>query len=204
MGSDERSILDWVNLPEGADELSLWSTLHDGDLAAIESDLFARTLTLQFDVGYVRDFHKLPQETRFVVIISGVQSVRSFSSVPWPGDWSIPSGTSYEQQQAMTAEYQSKRREESLSWVEFERLIMSGLEVSSATLARRSDGVALHLGLLVGGDSYVKAYVRGDAISFSIGERQFTPEKFVELGEAYWEAFAKRRETGRPSSPPGV
>lgn len=91
--------LDWVNLPKEAEELSLWSTLHDGDLAAIESDLLARTLTLRFDIGYVRDFHKLSEETRFVVIISGVQSVRSFSSVPWPGACSIPRGTSYEQQQ---------------------------------------------------------------------------------------------------------
>jgi hypothetical protein len=203
MGSDERSILDWVNLPKDAEELSLWSTLHDGDLAAIESDLLARTLTLRFDVGYVRDFHKLSEETRFGVIVSGVQSVRSFSSVPWPGGCSIPSGTSYEQQQAITAEYQSKWREESLSWAEFERLSESGLEVSSATLARRSDGAALRLGLLVGGDSYVNAYVRGDAISFWIGERQCTPEKFVELGEAYWEAFAKKRQAGRPSISPG-
>ncbi|UWZ84054.1 hypothetical protein [Occallatibacter riparius] len=193
MGADERPILDWVNLPEGADELSLWSTLHDGDLAAIESDLLARTLTLRFDVSYVRDFHKLSEETLFVVTVSGVQSVRSFSNIPWPGGCSIPSGTSYEQQQAITVEYQRKWREQSLSWAEFERLTDTGLEVSSATLARRSDCASLHLGLLVGGDSYVEAYVRGDAITFSIGERQLTPEEFVELGEAYWDAFAKKR-----------
>jgi len=148
---------------------------------------------LQFDVGYVRDFHKFSEETRFVLAVSGVQSVRSSNSVPWPGGCSIPAETSYEQQQAIVAEYQSKWREESLSWADFERLTKSGLEVSSATLARRSDGVALRLGLLVGGDSYVEAYVRGEGITFSIGERQITPEKFVEVGEAYWEAFAKKR-----------
>jgi hypothetical protein len=104
MVSGERPIVDWVNLPDGATELSLWCTLHDGDLTAIESDLLARTLTLRFDVGYVKDFHNLSEETQFVVIVSGVQSVRSFNSVPWPGGCSIPAETPYEQQQAIVAE----------------------------------------------------------------------------------------------------
>jgi hypothetical protein len=149
--------------------LSLWSTLHDGDLTAIESDLLARTLTLRFDVGYVRDFHNVSEESLFVVTVKGVQSVRSFSSVPWPGGCSIPSGTPYEQQEAIVAEYHSKWREESLSWADFERLSSSGLEVSSAELGQGPDGVALRLGLLVGGDNYVEAYVRGEEITFSVG-----------------------------------
>ena len=195
MVSDERPIVDWVNLPEGVTELSLWSTLHDGDLTAIESDPLARSLTLRFDVGYVRNFHNLSEETRFVVIVSRVQPVRSFSSVPWPGGCSIPVETPYEQQQAIVAEDQSKWREESLSWADFERLTNNGLEVSSATLGQGSNGVALRLGLFVGGDSYVEAYIRGEEITFSIGDRQLTPEEFVEVGEAYWEAFAKKRKT---------
>jgi hypothetical protein len=195
MLSNER-IVDWVNLPEGATEFSLWSTLHDGDLTAIESDLMARTLSLRFDVAYVRDFHNLSEETHFMIVVSGVQSVRSFTSVPWPGDCSIPAGTPYEQQQALVAEYQRKWREESLSWADFERLIGNGLEVSSATLGQASNGVALRLGLLVGGDSYAEAFVRGEDIAFSIGERQLTPQEFVELGEAYWEAFANKRQEG--------
>lgn len=196
MTSSERVIVDWVNLPEGVAELSLWDTLHDGDLIAIESNLLARTLTLRFDVGYVRNYHKLSDETRFAVAISGVQSVRAFTSVPWPGDCQIPDGTPYEQQQALVAEYQSKWREESLSWAEFERLIDKGLEVSSATLGQGPSGVALQMGLLVGGDSYVETYIRGEDISFSIGERQLTPEEFVAFGEAYWEAFAGKSEKG--------
>ena len=155
-----------------------------------------RTLSLRFDVGYVRNFHNLPDDTRFVIVVSGVQSVRSFSSVPWPGGCSIPDGTPHEQQQAIVAEYQRKWREESLSWGDFERLIDKGLELSSAVLIQGSKGVALRLGLLVGGDSYVDAFVRGEEITFSVGERQLTPQEFVELGEAYWEAFANKRRTG--------
>lgn len=194
MVSDEARILDWVNLPEGVTQLSLWSTLHDGDLTTVESDLLERTLTLRFDVGYVRDFHNLSKESRIVVIVSGVQSVRSSRSVPWPGGCSTPAGLPYEQQEAIVAEYHSNWREESLSWADFERLTGSGLEVSSAELGQRSDGVALRLGLLVGGDNYVEAFVRGREITFSVGERKLTPQEFVELGEAYWEARAKRRQ----------
>ena len=192
MISNER-IVDWVNLPEGATEFSLWSTLHDGDLTAIESDRMARSLTLRFDVGHVRDFHNLPEDTRFVIVVGGVQSVRSFSSVPWPGGCSIPDGTPYEQQQAIVAEYQRKWREESLSWADFERLTEKGLELSSAVLIQESKGVALRLGLLVGGDSYVDAFIRGEEITFSTGQRQLTPQEFVGLGEVYWEAFANKR-----------
>ena len=193
MDIDERSIVDWVHLPEGVQELSLWSTLHDGDLIAIESDLLARTLTLRFDVGYVRNFHRLPEDARFEIIVDGVQSVRSSSSVPWPGECLIADGTPAEQQQIIVAEYQRKWREESLSWSDFERLIIKGLEVSSATLGQASDGVVLRFGLLVGGDSYVEAFIRGEGISFGIADRKLTPGEFVELGEAYWEMFAKNR-----------
>jgi len=193
MVSNERPIVDWVNLPEGATELSLWSTLHDGDLTAIQSDLLARTLTLLFDVGYVRDFHNLPDETRFGVILSGVQSVRALSGSPWPGPCSIPAGTPYEQQQKIVAEFQSKWREESMSWADFERLTKDGLELSSAVLGQGTYGVALRLGLLVGGDSYVDAFVRSERIAFSVGKRQLTAQEFVSLGEAYWEEFAQKR-----------
>lgn len=196
MTSGESTIADWVNLPEGVAELSLWGTLHDGDLIAIESDLLARTLTLRFDVGYVKKHNKLSEESLFVIVIGGVQSVRACSGVPWPGGCLIPDGTPCEQQQAIVAEYQSKWREESLSWTEFERLINRGLEVSSAALGQGLGGVAMRMGLLVGGDSYVETHIRGEGITFSVGERQLAPEEFVELGEAYWEAFASEPGKG--------
>ena len=195
MASDEQPIVDWVNFPQNIPTISLWDALHDGDLLAIESDLLACTVTLRFDVPYVRDFHHLPEQTQFVIVVSGVRSVRSFVSVPWPGGYTIRQGMPRAQQEAAIAEYQRKCREESQSWADFERLISDGLEVSNAMLGRGSDVVALRLGLLVGGDSYVDAYIRGEGITFYIGEKQVTPEEFVALGEAYWEAFASRRKT---------
>ena len=192
MASEEQPIVDWVNFPDGIPTLSLWDTLHDGDLLAIESDLLARTVTLRFDVGYVRDFHHLPEQTQFVIVVKGVRSVRSLRSVPWPGGCSIPQGMPNAQQEQLIAEYHRKWREESQSWADFERLTSDGLEVSNATLGRGSDVVALQLGLLVARDSYVEAYIRGEEITFYIGERHVTPEEFVAAGEAYWDAFAKK------------
>jgi hypothetical protein len=198
VGSDDQSIIDWVNFPEGVPTFSLWETLHDGDLLAIESDLLARTVTMRFDVGYVRDFHHLPEHTQFVIVVKGVQSVRSVRSVPWPGGCSIPPGTPNAQQSTLIAEYHRKWREESQSWNDFERLTSDpfGLEVSIATLARGADVVALHFGLLAARDSYVEAYIRGEDITFYIGETLATPEEFVALGEAYWEAFASKNKGG--------
>ena len=194
MADDKQRTVDWVNFPDGIDTLSLWDALHDGDLLSIESDLLARTVTLRFDVGYVRDFHRQSEETRFVIVVEGVQSVRSLRSVPWPGGCSIPQGTPNAQQEMLIAEYQRKWREESQSWGDFEALTSDGLEVSNATLGRGSDVVALQLELLVANDSYVEAYIRGEGIAFYVGDRRVTPEEFVALGEAYWDAFAKKAE----------
>jgi hypothetical protein len=193
MNSEQQPILDWVNLPPETTTLSLWDTLHDSDLLAIESNLLARSLTLRFDVGYLCDFHDLPEETRFVLKLTGVQSVRSFKSVPWPGVFSVPSGISREEERRLIDDYQRKWREESQAWSEFERLTGEGLEVSDATLARASNAAVLQLGVLVGSESYVEAYVRAESIECLVGDKLVTLEKFVGLGEAYWKAFAERK-----------
>jgi len=196
--ASETKIADWVNLPQGVPKFSLWETLHDGDLLAIESDLLARTVTLRFDVGYVREFHHLPADTQFVVVVEGVQSVRSVRSVPWPGGCSIPEGTPNSQQSTLIAEYHRKWREESQSWGDLVRLTSDryGLEVFNATLGGGAGVVSLRLGLLAAGDSYVEAFIRGEGITFRVGDKEVTEEEFSALGRAYWEAFGKK---GRPA-----
>ncbi|MGO9097370.1 MAG: hypothetical protein ACLQGV_19385 [Bryobacteraceae bacterium] len=190
MDSDQQAINDWVNLPEGAATLSLWHTLHDGNLMAIKSDLLARTVTLRFDADYVRDFHHLPEQTRFVIKVIGVRSVRSLVNVPWPGEFCVPRGVAREEESRLIAEYHSKWRQESGRWSDFERTADGLLLVSDATLARGSDALALHIGVLVENKSYVDAYIHGDGIVFCVGENQVTPDEFVALGEAYWDALA--------------
>lgn len=193
MASDEQILVDWANLPGGVPTLSLWDSLHDGDLLEIHSDLLARRVTLRFDVGHIRDFHKLPEDTRLIAVITGVQSVRAVRNVPWPGQFSVPEGSTREQESMLIAEYQAKWREESLSWEKFEQLTSDGLEVSNAILARGSASVALRLGVMAADRWYLEAFLRGDGITFYAGEHQLTPEEFVAMGEAYWEAFAKRK-----------
>lgn len=181
MSSDEQPIIDWVNFPEGVPTFSLWEALHDGDLLAIESDLLVRTVTLRFDVGYVRDFHHLPEHTQFVIVVKGVQSVRSVRSVPWPGGCPIPPGTPNVQQSTLIAEYHRKWREESQSWSDFERLASDpfGLEVSIATLGRGPDVVALQLGLLVAGTPTSKLTFGGKALAFTSGRRLPRPKSLL-------------------------
>ena len=190
--SDE--VVDWANLPSDAKLLSLSHTLHDGDLVNVVSDLLARSVTLTFDVLYLRDFHHLPDDSRFVVTLSGVKSARSARSVRWPGEFSIPAGTPRDEERRLVAEYQSKWREQSQDWDDFERHIGSGVEVSDATLAVGRTGVALKLGVLTDND-YVKAVLRGRSVTFRIGAQELTTQQFVQFGEPYWTAFASKRNS---------
>jgi len=199
VASDEKPIPDWVNFPESVPTVSLWDALHDGDVLSIESDQLARTVTLRFDVFYVRDFHRLPEETRFAIIVVGVQSARALHSVPWPGGCQIPPGAANDQQSIIIAEYHRKWREESLSWTDFERLNKDDFQVGNATLGRSPDVVTLQLGFLAG-DDYITAYVRGEGATFHIGENEVTIEEFLALGEAYWNAFAKRASERKADS----
>jgi hypothetical protein len=120
------------------------------------------------------------------------KSALTLRNVLWPGGCLIPPDTPNTQQQMLVAEYHRKWREESLSWNAFEALASDGLEASNATLGRSSDAIALQLGCWLANDSYVEAYIRGEGISFCIGQRQVTPEEFVALGEAYWKAFEQK------------
>lgn len=81
-----------------------------------------------------------------------------------------------------------------MAWADFERLIANDSEVSTATLVRGTNAVALQFGFLVQRDSYVEAYIRGEAINCSVGEKHVIPEEFIAFGEAYWNAFAARRK----------
>ena len=162
----ERAIADWIFLPGEAQNFSLWNTLHDGDLEAVESNLSAKTVVLRLDVPYVREHHCLPSGTRFVIRVEGVQAVRVAGS----GGFGA--------------------REESRAWAEFEE--MRGLEVANAALGLGPDIQTLRVGVFIGHSRvYAEAFVRGERIRFLVGEREMTAEEFVDLGEAYWKAFGR-------------
>ncbi|HLX85733.1 MAG TPA: hypothetical protein VKR59_17655 [Terriglobales bacterium] len=191
MDSEQSKPMDWVNLPEGVETVSLWDILHDGNLLTVESDLLTRTVTLTLDVDYVRDFHGLPEDTRFVVTLSGVQSARVVRSEIWPGEFSIPKGISREDESRLVADYQSKWREESQTWSEFELASRDHAVVLDADIAvGNSNQLALRLVVMLANGPISEVFVRAEGIKFSVGERQMEQAEFTALGEEYWQAFA--------------
>src|SRR5260370_12707103 len=118
MPETQIGIVDWMNLPHGAAELSLWAGLHDAQIVSIQSDLLERAVTLHLESDHLLEFHKLPLDMQFLLRLDGVQSARVVHFSLWPGEFSIPFGSTGEEQSRLVAEYQSKWREGSLSWSE--------------------------------------------------------------------------------------
>jgi hypothetical protein len=195
---DEVSALDWLHLPKGARTTSLWDSLHDGNLLDLTSDLLKRSIRLEFDVPYIRDFHHLPATLRFVLLLEGVESARIDRSVVWPGDGPILEGASFEEQRRLVREYQSKWRTESFSWNVFEAELASGkidVEVSDATLAERNPSeFALKMIIKIDDATFhtVNFRMGGFTLLRSDGG-DFSLEKLLMLGDEYWQAFANRR-----------
>jgi hypothetical protein len=145
---DNEHNLDWTNLPSGIQQHSLWECLHDGRLLSISSDLLERNVLLTFDISYIREFHALPVDTRFVFQLGGVQSSRVVGYAKWPGNFSVPSGASRDEESRLIKEFQAKWREESASWTIFEASVTPNafISISAAWLATgRGEHLALEL-----------------------------------------------------------
>ena len=185
--------LDWIHLPEGVGPVSLWESLHDGELRAMSSNLLDRTLRMEFDVGYLIDFHGLAEELTFIMFLQGVRSVRVVRWAAWPGGCSIPPGATALEQEKLVADYHAKWREESESWNTFVASIAGGdFEVSDATLVADDRELALKLGLMQD-SSYFQVFVRAEKLAVSLSDGQpLSLAEFHRLGNEYWEAFAKR------------
>src|SRR5258708_16993180 len=115
MPEEQSWIVDWMNLPQGAAEVSLWAGLHDAQIVSIQSNLLARTVTLHLESDHLLEFHKLPLDMQFLLRLDGVQSARVVHYAVWPGEVSVPAGVAREEESRLIAEYQSKWLEGSLS-----------------------------------------------------------------------------------------
>jgi hypothetical protein len=195
---DERCpVLDWDNLPAGVTEESLWPSLHDGYLMRVTSDRFERTARVEFSVPHLREFHQTQQETTFVFLFKGVQSVRILHNMYWPGKLYWPPATPREEMERLRAEHNSKARQESVSWSAFEAELADDkftVEVADASLASGEKGeIALKLGLQVDSRNYHELFVRSEGIEIQSGSGELlTLKKFLRLGESYWDAFSSR------------
>jgi len=194
---DDIALVDWANLPQGTPTEYLDASLHDAHVVSVQSDLQARTVSIHCDIEHLREFHHLPEGYQLILGLEGVQSARVFRYSIWPGEFSVPSGVSREEESRLVLEYQAKWREESFSWTEFERAITREseqvLDIADAALAISRDWVALRLRGHLNHAVYHEVFLRGEklAISGSNG-RLFRLKEFQELGEAYWEAFSRR------------
>jgi hypothetical protein len=110
MTENAEAIIDWINLPAGMQSVSLWESVHDGELQSVQSDVLARWLQVKVAVGYLVSFHAMPGDLTFTFYLEGVQSVRVLRYTPWPVHLSLPSGLAWEEQRRQTAEHRRKWR----------------------------------------------------------------------------------------------
>src|SRR5258708_18375346 len=177
MAEEQTTILDWMNLPHGATVVSLWAGLHDAQIVSIQSDLLERTITLHLESDHLLEFHKLPLDMQFLLRLDGVQSARVVHFSLWPGEFSIPFGATGEEQSRLVAEYQSKWREESLSWSELEGAVTTEckqvIDIADATLATSPDNsVALRISGLLNYTGYRGLFLRAERLTISRGDWQ--------------------------------
>jgi hypothetical protein len=179
------------------EEVSLWDCLHDGGLESLTSDTLARSVTIRVDVPYIWDFHSMPSESRFRLVLEGVRLVEALQFASWPGEFIIPEGISWDESEKLRREYFSKGRLESIDWqtvaVKLEHT--EEHEISNATLnASTTDSVTLQLDLMDDThEEYPELRIAAEKLRIFINEdRELSLEEFLALGEAYWTAFAER------------
>ena len=199
MAEEQPKTLDWIHLPPGVQEVSLWAGLHDAQIVSIQSDLLERSLTLHLESDHLLEFHNLPLDMQFLLRLEGVQSARVARYAMWPGEFSVPAGVSHEEEARLVAEYQSKWREESLSWSELEGAITTEckqvIDIADATMATAHDGsLALRISGLLNYTEFRELFLRAERLKLTKGDGQdLGIAGLTKLGEAYWDAFERRK-----------
>src|ERR1700730_3281386 len=207
MPEEQSGIIDWMNLPHGVPEVSLWAGLHDAQIVSIQSNLLARTVTLHLESDHLLEFHKLPLDMQFLVRLDGVQSARVVHYAVWPGEFSVPAGVAREEEARLIAEYQSKWREESLSWSELESVLTMEckqvIDIADATLATSAhDSLALRISGLLNYTEYRELFLRAERLTLLRGDGQeLGIAGLLKMGEDYWDAFERRKNDDTGGSP---
>ena len=210
MTEEQSPLVDWMNLPPNAQETNLWPALHDAQIVSIQSNLLDRTITLHLESDHLLEFHNLPLDMQFLLRLDGVQSARVVHVAGWPGEFSVPAGASPVEQSRLIAEYQSKCREESLSWTELESALTieckQVLDIADAQLATASDNsIALRINGLLNYTEFRELFLRAERLTVTRGDGQnLGIDGLLKLGEAYWDAFEKRKNADPSKNSPAT
>src|SRR6267154_4447639 len=94
MSHDQCAIYDWMNLPPGAEAVSLWAALDDAQIASLTSNLLKRSVTLHIESDHLLEFHRLLLDMQFLLRLDGVQAARVLHCSVWPGEFSVRAGVS--------------------------------------------------------------------------------------------------------------
>ncbi len=168
--------------------------MHDGELLGIRSDLFARTLIVEFQILHLNDFHGFAEDSKFSFVFGSVTSTRATRWSIWPGDFEVPKGAAHAEQSRLIEEYQAKWREESDSWSSVETRLLSGkdeLDISDADLAIGRDAVALRLVTESEEKGFQVLTIAAKQLQIlRTGDIELSLEAFLRVGEDYWAAFA--------------
>ena len=204
MAEEQPPLVDWMNMLPGAQETSLWAGLHDAQIVTIQSNLLDRSITLHLESDHLLEFHSLPLDMQFLLRLDGVQSARVVQHAGWPGEFSVPAGVSPEEQSRLIAEYQSKCREESLDWTELEAALTSEckqvLDIANAWLATApGNSVALRINGLLNYTEYRELFLRAERLTITRGDgHDLGISGLLKMGEAYWDAFERRKPAHSP------
>jgi uncharacterized protein YbdZ (MbtH family) len=200
MAEEQSRIADWVNLPAGISDESLWEGLHEAQIISIQSNLLERTVTLHVEIENLRIFHQWPLDMHFVFRLEGVQSARAVKYSIWPGTFAVPSGASKEEQERLVAEYQAKWREESANWNDLEKAVTAEhkqvIDVVDARLATEKGGsVALRISGLLNYTAYHEVFLRAEKLTISRTDAgEVSVEELLKLGAAYWYALEQHEK----------
>jgi hypothetical protein len=191
---DNNILTDWIHLPIDTKVEPLWECLHDADLKLIKSDLLKRTLILNLHIPYINDFHKFKNEMLFQFLFECVTSVRVVQFSIWPGKFTLPPNISREQESMLIDEYQSKWREESMDWNEFEKEMNSSqnkLWIKDANLALNDTQLSFKSYGHVEHKLY-EFYIRAERLKILFkNEQLISLNDFKKLGREYWDDFNK-------------
>jgi hypothetical protein len=190
--------IDWVNLPSDIIPISLWDCLHDTELCKIRSDLYDRSVSVDFGIYHILEHRDLPENMKFIFNFKNVKSARVCKYAIWPGKFDRSNNISREDESRLVKEYQSKWREESYDWDSFLKIIEneeSNFDISNAEYATNGKELSFRIEGMLNDSNYHVIFIR--ASNFIIRNSDdiiISIDQFLKFGQDYWDDFSKKEK----------